>query len=55
MCDHLPQATANSKHQNFPSQSFTVETSCKRPPPVSVRSHFLGLNVEWFSIGFNLL
>ena len=34
--DHLPLATAHPKHQNFPSQSLTVDfslflTSCKRP------------------------
>ena len=40
-----------SKHQNFPSQSLTVRTSSKRPPPVSDRNHFLGLTVNdfpWF-------
>ena len=49
--NHLPQATANSQHQNFPSQSLTVGTSSyKRPPPVSVRDHFLGLTVNDFRL-----
>ena len=44
--DHLPYATATPKHQNVPSQSLTVGTSSKRPPPVSDRGHFLGLTVN---------
>jgi len=43
--DHLPWATAYPKHQNFPSESLTVGTSSKRPPPVSDCDHFLGLKV----------
>ena len=43
--DHLPQATAYPKHQNFPSKSVTVGTSSKQPPPVSNRGHFLSLKV----------
>ena len=35
-----------SNHQNFPSQSLTVGTSSKRPPPVSDRDHFLVLMVN---------
>ena len=57
MCDHLlvsnhlPQATANPKHPNFPSQSLTVGTSSyKRPPPVTDRDHFLGLTVNDFPL-----
>ena len=42
---HLPRPTIYPKHQNVPSQSFTVGTSRKRPPPVSDRDHFLGLKV----------
>ena len=38
------------KHQNFTSQSLTVGTSIKRPPPVSDRDHFLGLTVNDFSL-----
>ena len=49
--NHLPQATANPQHQNFPSQNLTVGTSSyKRPPPVSVRDHFLGLTVKDFRL-----
>ena len=53
MCDHISSlATANPKHQNFPSQSLTVGTYSKRQPPVSDCDHFLGLTVDdfpWFS------
>ena len=35
-----------SKKRNFPSQSLTVETPRKRPPPVSDHDHFLGLKVN---------
>ena len=52
MCDHLSQATANPKHQNFPSQSLTVGTCSKRPPPVSDRDNGLGLTVNDFSVVF---
>ena len=38
------------KHQNFPSQSFTVRTSRKRQPPVSYRDHVLGLTVYEFPL-----
>ena len=48
--NHLSSVTANPKHQNFPSQSLTVETSSKWPTPISDRDHFLGLKLEWFSI-----
>ena len=40
----------NPKLQNFPSQSLTVGTSSKRPPPVSDRDHFLGLTVNDFPL-----
>ena len=36
------------KTKNFTSQSLTVGTSSKRPPPVSDRDHFLGLTVNDF-------
>ena len=50
--DRLPQATANPKHQNFPSQSVTVGISCKLPPPryISDRDHFLSLTVKDFPL-----
>ena len=37
-----------SKKRNFPSQSLTVETPRKRPPPViaTTTTHFLGLKVN---------
>ena len=41
--DSLPSMTAYPKHQSFPSQSLTVGSPSKRPPPVSDRDHFLGL------------
>ena len=47
MCYHL---TADPKHQNFPSQSLTVGTSSKQPPPVSNHDHFSGLTVNNFSL-----
>ena len=50
MCDHLSWATINPKHQNFPSQSLTVGTSSKLPPPVSDRDHFLDLTVNGFPL-----
>ena len=45
---HFP--IPNHKHQNSPSQSLTVGNSCKRPPPVSDRDHFLGLTVSDFPL-----
>ena len=38
------------KHQNFTSQSLTVGTSSKRPPPVNDRDQFLGLTVNDFPL-----
>ena len=38
------------KHQNFVSQSLTVGTSSKRPPPVRDRDQFLGLTVKDFPL-----
>ena len=38
------------KLQNFPSQSLTVGTSSKWPPPVSNCDHFLGLMVNDFPL-----
>ena len=49
-CDHLPKATTNPKHQNFPSQGLTVGTSSKLPPSVSSPDHFLGLTVNDFPL-----
>ena len=40
--------TPTQKTKNFPSQSLTVGTSSKRPPPVSDRDHFVGLTVNDF-------
>ena len=50
--EHLPLETANPKHQNFPSQSITVGTSSKQPPPASDHDHFLGLMVNHFPLFF---
>ena len=49
-----PTATANPKHQTFPSQSLTVGTSSNRPPPVSDRDYFLGLMVNDFPLSILL-
>ena len=40
-----PYATTYPKHQNFPSQSLPVGTSCQRPPPVGNRERYLGFMV----------
>ena len=50
--EHLPLETANPKHQNFPSQSITVGTSSKWPPPASDCGHFLCLTVHDFPLFF---
>ena len=40
----------NPKLQNFLSQSLTVGTSSKRPPPVGNLDHFLGMTINDFQL-----
>ena len=47
-----PPLVSDHPHKRLPieknSQSLTVGTSSKRPPPVSDQDHFLGLTVNIF-------
>ena len=56
MCDHLsskrlsPISDRLSKTSKLPSQSLTVGSPSKRPPPVRDRDHFLGMTVNDFPL-----
>ena len=53
---NLRERPSNQKHQNFPSESLTVGTSSKRPPPViSDCNQVFGSDGFIISIGSNLL